>query len=126
MVRGGSTSISGVMSFGYRLLAGKPFAATRMAIDIVADGRNNNGSDPRSIRDVLGATGITVNGLAILNEVRTLDAYFKYNIIGGPAHFVIKANAYEHFKEAIQRKLLREIRGLGVAAVTPVDTAGKI
>ena len=115
VVPGGGTSITGMMRYAYGLLSRKPFKARRMVIDIVADGRNNSGGDPRQTRDILAALGITVNGLTILNEVPTLDAYFKRNIIGGPGNFVIKANEYPQFKQAIFRKRLREIEGPGVA-----------
>ncbi len=117
MVSGGGTSITGIIAYGYRLLGRLPFAAHRMAIDIVADGRNNNGGDPRAARDLLRSQGITINGLTILNEIQTLDIYFRRNIVGGPGHFVIKANGYEQFDEAILRKLRQEILGPGIAAL---------
>jgi hypothetical protein len=121
MVSGGGTSITGIIAYGYRLLGRLPFAARRMAIDIVADGRNNNGGDPRAARDLLGSQGITINGLTILNEIETLDIYFRRNIVGGPGHFVIKANGYEQFDEAILRKLRQEILGPGIATLPGVE-----
>ncbi|MDP6873633.1 MAG: DUF1194 domain-containing protein [Alphaproteobacteria bacterium] len=114
-VHGGSTSITGMMTHGYQLLSRIPFAAHRKAIDITADGRNNEGGSPGAARDRLSAKGITINGLAILNEIQTLDLYFQRNVIGGPGNFVIRANDYEDFRVAIWRKLLREILGPGIA-----------
>jgi hypothetical protein len=116
------------MTYGYQLLRRLPFPARRMAIDIVADGRNNNGGDPRLARDLLGSRGITINGLTILNEVQTLDIYFRANIVGGPGHFVMKANGYEQFDKAILRKLLQEISGPGIAMLpgTPRRVARSI
>ena len=57
----------------------------------------------------------TINGLPILNEWPTLDKYFEQQIIGGPFHFMIPANDYEAYGDAIARKLLREITGPGIS-----------
>ena len=61
------------------------------------------------------AQGITINGLTILNEWPTLDTYFEANVTGGEDSFVIPANDYESYGEAILRKLLREITGPGIS-----------
>ena len=66
------------------------------------------------MRDRVVAQGITINGLTILNEWPTLDTYAEGNVAGGPGHFVIPANDYEAYGEAILRKLLREITGPGI------------
>lgn len=107
----GGTSITAMMSFGANMLRNLPFQADRLVIDIAADGRNNNGGDPRPMRDAVIAQGITINGLSILNEVPTLDKYFQLYITGGPANFVEIANDYGAYSVAIYRKLLREIIG---------------
>jgi len=107
----GGTSITAVMRFGARLLAESPVAGHRQVIDIAADGRNNNGGYPKPVRDDVAERGITVNGLAILNEVPTLDWYFEQNVIVGPGSFVVVANDYAAYADAIRRKLLREIIG---------------
>lgn len=107
----GGTSITAVMGFGAGMLRAVPFKADRLVIDIAADGRNNNGGDPRPMRDAVIAQGITINGLSILNEVPTLDKYFELYVTGGPASFVVAANNYAAYSAAIYRKLLREIIG---------------
>ncbi len=107
----GGTSITAVMGFAANMLRSVPFQADRLVIDIAADGRNNNGGDPRPMRDAVIAEGITINGLAILNEVPTLDRYFELYITGGPANFVEISNDYRAYALAIYRKLLREIIG---------------
>ena len=61
----GGTSITAMMSFGANMLRNLPFQADRLVIDIAADGRNNNGGDPRPMRDAVIAQGITINGLSI-------------------------------------------------------------
>jgi hypothetical protein len=100
-----------VMRYGGALLRAAPVIAERLVIDISSDGRNNVGGNPRPVRDELAERGITINGLTILNEVPTLDRYFEDYIVGGPAHFVVVANDYDAYAQAIYRKLLREITG---------------
>lgn len=107
----GGTSITAMIRFGARLLESSPVLGQRQVIDIAADGRNNNGGYPKAVRDDVAERGITINGLAILNEVPTLDRYFEQNVIVGPGSFVIVANDYAAYATAIKRKLLREIIG---------------
>ncbi len=111
----GGTSIAAMMRFGVGLLRSSPISGLREVIDIAADGRNNNGGDPTVVRQEVAALGITINGLAILNEVRTLDRYFERYIIAGPGSFVIVSNDYAAYATAIKRKLLREIIGPAVS-----------
>jgi len=107
----GGTSITTMLKKGAIMLSRLPFYAERKVIDISADGRNNNGGDPRPMRRIVIANGITINGLAIINEVATLDKYFEIYITGGPGSFVITANDYSAYAEAIKRKLILEILG---------------
>ena len=79
-----------------------------------ATGRANNGVHPMSLRDQAIEQGVTVNGLAILNEEPFLDHYFEHSVIGGAGAFLMVADDYRDFAAAIQQKLLREI-GLPVA-----------
>ena len=71
---------------------------------------------PPLIRDQLTATGITINALVIPSQEWTvLDKWFERNVVGGPYHFVIVADSYDDYAEAIYRKLLREITGPGIS-----------
>ena len=56
-----------------------------------------------------GGTGIIINGLPILALEPDLDRYFSDNVIGGPGAFVIAAESYETFADAILKKLIREM-----------------
>jgi hypothetical protein len=62
-------------------------------------------------RDALVKKGITINGLAILSEEPWLDDYYRSNVIGGPAAFVLVAKSFDSFAEAILRKLVQEVAG---------------
>lgn len=109
----GGTSISAALRFSAPLFATAP-SAERRVIDVSTDGRNNSGPPVSPTRDRLVADGITINGLTILNEWPTLDSYFENNVAGGVGYFVIPANDYEDYGEAMFRKLLREITGPGI------------
>ncbi|NJM29361.1 MAG: DUF1194 domain-containing protein [Rhizobiales bacterium] len=110
----GGTSISAALLYAEAMLKEAP-AAERRVIDMSSDGRNNIGPPVPLARDRVVAGGITINGLAILNEWPTLDVYFQRNVAGGQEHFVMPANDYNAYGEAILRKLLREITGPGVS-----------
>lgn len=109
----GGTSLSMAIAFSASLFAAAP-SAERMVIDVSTDGRNNSGPPVAPVRDRVVAQGITINGLTILNEWPTLNTYFEASVAGGPGHFVIPANDYDAYSEAILRKLLREITGPGI------------
>lgn len=107
----GGTSISAAVQFGADLISVVPARPLRRVIDISADGGNNNGFRPEIARDDAVARGITVNGLAIINEVPYLDKYFQRYVTGGAGTFVVVANDYAAYREAILRKLILEILG---------------
>lgn len=114
------TSISGGIDFARRVLTECPFEAMRRVIDVSGDGVNNSGPPAEQARDRAVAEGITINGLPILNDRPTfgrppplpLDVYFRDSVIGGPGAFVIAAEDFEAFGQAVRRKLIREIAGL--------------
>jgi hypothetical protein len=117
----GWTSISGAIDFSVALLANSGFSSERRVIDISGDGSNNSGRPVQNARDDAVARGITINGLAILN-VRpnpwlppepNLDEYFLKNVIGGTGAFMMVAENFQSFHNAILQKLIREIAGEG-------------
>lgn len=110
----GGTATGAAMRHAGALLLSAPFNTLRRVIDVSSDGRSNRGVLPDQVRDVLAARNITINGLVIKNEWPTLDKYFEKFIIGGPYHFVISADNYQAYKDAIRRKLLKEIAGPGI------------
>ena len=105
----GATSISSMIEFGLALFDANRLAGVRRVIDISADGRNNTGHRIGAVVPLATISGVTVNGLAILNEVPTLHYYFEQQVISGPDAFVMEANDYRHYAVAILRKLIREI-----------------
>jgi len=111
----GGTATGAAMRHAGALLLSAPFNTFRRVIDISSDGRNNRGIWPSNVRNQLAAHNITINGLAILNEWPTLKFYFENHIIGGPYHFVIVANDYQAYTDAIRQKLIKEISGPGIS-----------
>src|SRR5215475_14806107 len=105
----GGTSISGVIDYAVPLLQESPFKGTRRVIDISGDGSNNRGRPAASARDAAVRAGIIINGLPILALEPGLDHYFVDHVIGGPGAFVIAAESYETFADAILKKLIREM-----------------
>jgi hypothetical protein len=56
--------------------------------------------------------GITINGLPILALEPNLDRYYWDYVIGGPGAFMVTAQSYERFAEAVLKKLVTEIADL--------------
>lgn len=105
----GGTSISGAIDRGAALLARPPYAAMRRVIDISGDGANNRGRPAVEARDDAIAKGITINGLPILELEPNLDEHYKNNVIGGPNAFMVIAQTFEEFADAVLKKLVTEI-----------------
>ncbi len=114
------TSISGGIDFAMMQLARAPYQSNRHTIDISGDGTNNSGRDVGAARDQALAQGVTINGLVILSQPLSfnadhtnppggLDNYYKNNVVGGPGAFVMVAQDFEFFGQAILAKLIAEI-----------------
>ena len=107
----GATALGEGMAAGLALLGRFPGEASRLVLDVSGDGRHNAGRAPGPVRDLAVAAGITVNGLAILNEEPDLLAHYAAEVIGGPGSFAMECADYADFAEAILRKLRRELGG---------------
>jgi hypothetical protein len=117
----GGTAIGDALIVGISLLAENSLAAARRVIDVSGDGRANQGTAPAPVRAQAVSLGVTVNGLAILNEEPQLMVYYAERVIGGSGAFVMHADDYEDFGRAIRLKLIREIEGASVAEAEPGD-----
>ena len=114
------TSISGAIDFSRKVMAEAPFEGTRKVIDVSGDGVNNSGGPVEAARDRAIADGITINGLPIVNDRPTfgrmppvpLDEYYRDSVVGGNGAFVIVAEDFNSFGQAVKRKLIREIAAL--------------
>ena len=117
----GRTAISAGIDRGVQLLAESGFEAQRRVIDVCGDGTNNAGRDVTEARDDAVKAGITINGLAIINDHPVswtyahvqppggLPNYYRENVTGGPSSFVLEVHDFHTFGEAMTRKLVTEI-----------------
>jgi hypothetical protein len=115
------TSISGGIDFAMTQFERAPFTSTRRTIDVSGDGTNNSGRDVVTARDEAVAKGVTINGLVILSETPLswnadhthppggLANYYRNNVVGGAGAFVLVAQNFESFGQAIINKLVAEI-----------------
>jgi hypothetical protein len=114
---GGGTSISGAIDHAMALLEAtggqdgikSGIKGGRQVIDVSGDGANNRGRPAADARDDAVQKGATINGLPILALEPGLDQYYQTNVIGGPNAFMVVAESYETFAEAVVRKLITEI-----------------
>jgi len=115
---GGATSISGAIHFGLSQLQTNNFNGNHLVINVMGDGRGNDGPLPTSVRDQALSLDVTINGLAIINEQPFVDSYYEENVIGGLDSFVLEARDYHDFSRAVLEKLVREIRQRSPAGQT--------
>jgi hypothetical protein len=115
-----ATSISGAIDYAARLFDGNGIEGTRRVIDVSGDGPNNSGARSETARDAAVAKGVTINGLAIVNDrpsrppfpEEPVDRHYARAVIGGPGAFMMTVAGFETFGDAIRRKLVREIANL--------------
>ena len=119
----GRTAIGSGIDRGVQLLAESGFNTLRRVIDVCGDGTSNAGRDVAAARDDAVRAGITVNGLAIINENPAVWAtahvqppgglvnYYREHVTGGPGSFVLEVREFPKFGEAMTRKLVMEISG---------------
>ena len=115
------TSISTVIDFAAARFEANGYLGLRRVIDISGDGPNNQGEYVIKARDRAVKSGITINGLPIVNgrlgrygfpPLPNLDLYYEDCVIGGFGAFLVVANGFTDFARAIRRKLVLEIAGL--------------
>ncbi len=117
----GRTSISGAIDFAMqRFATAKPHSHRRI-IDVSGDGTNNSGRPVTEARDQAVAEGITINGLAIINDRPNpgyafhtqppggLPEWYRQNVIGGPGAFLRVVEDFRSFADAMTNKLVSEI-----------------
>jgi hypothetical protein len=110
IVRPGSTAIGEALLAALTLLAHLPAHTKRQIVDVIGDGRSNEGIAPGPIRDRMANADITINGLCILHEEPDLLESYTNEVIGGPGAFALPCKTYADFTEAMRQKLLRETK----------------
>ncbi|WP_139247832.1 DUF1194 domain-containing protein [Hyphomicrobium sp. CS1GBMeth3] len=110
------TCVSGMLrSISDKVVPQIPAKALRIVLDVSGDGRENCNPNepPATVRDELAATGVTVNGLPILegDEGPILEDWYRENVMGGPGSFILPAHGFNDFGRAIRQKFMIEISG---------------
>lgn len=128
--RASRTSISGAIDFAVRMFDDNGFEGTRRVIDVSGDGKNNQGRPAWAARDDAVARGITINGLPIVGGAPNfgqppeddLVDHYRDEVIGGPGAFLVVAEGFNAFTNAVLSKLVREVAG--EAGIDPQSAAG--
>ena len=117
----GRTSISGGIDFAMERFTAAGPKSDRHIIDVSGDGTNNSGRPVTAARDEAVAKGVTINGLAIVNDKPTpgyaahtqppggLAEWYRENVIGGPGAFLRVVEDFHSFADAMTNKLVSEI-----------------
>ena len=130
----GRTSISAAIDFAMAYFAKSKWQASRRIIDISGDGTNNSGRPITEARDQALSHGVTINGLAIINDKPNLGysahtqppgglpLYYRQNVIGGPNAFLLVVQDFNSFADAMANKLAKEIDVAGAAVERRVSS----
>jgi hypothetical protein len=121
----GRTAIGDGIDFAVARLAAAKFMTERQVIDVSGDGTSNSGRPVSLARDEAVEKGITINGLAIINEETGgefgtylyahthppggLQRYYHDNVIGGLGSFALQIVNFEAFAQAMTDKLVAEV-----------------
>ena len=123
----GRTSISAAIDFAMAHFAKSKWQASRRIIDVSGDGTNNSGRAVTEARDQAISQGVTINGLAIINDKPNLGysahtqppgglpLYYRQNVIGGTNAFLLVVQDFNSFADAMAQKLAKEIDVAGPA-----------
>lgn len=118
IVRARRTAPGAAIEAATATLLGNGFVGERMVIDVSGDGIANAGPQVAVARDRAVEAGIVINGLPIVTMAPTrlyggdtvnLVNYYRECVIGGPGAFVVVADDFANFAEAILKKLILEI-----------------
>jgi hypothetical protein len=129
----GRTSISGAIDFAMERFAAANPHSSRHIIDVSGDGTNNSGRPVTEARDQAVAEGVTINGLAIVNDRPNpgyafhtqppggLPEWYRQNVIGGQGAFLRVVDDFRSFADAMTNKLVSEI-----VALVPEQRAARV
>jgi len=111
------TALGSALGYAHRLFPRLPTQCLRQVIDVSGDGLNNDGITPAKVYALWDFSNITVNGLAIKgtdplhdNIHQDIDDYYRQQVLRGNGSFLIIAENFQSFADAMKQKLLKEIR----------------
>lgn len=109
------TAMGYALGYGATLLARGP-ECDRSVIDVSGDGENNDGFPPRLAYKNFPFANVTVNGLAVLGGSDDVLDYFHREVRYGFGAFVETSEGYAGYREAMTRKLFRELNDMILSA----------
>ncbi|MGO8739860.1 DUF1194 domain-containing protein [Rhodoblastus sp.] len=154
-VAGEFTCLAHMMAYVHDLVVPTlPARAGRVVMDVSGDGIDNcDGDDATGARrDELVTAGLTINGLPInegdpnaplragafrapgrpfenrmlhAGEIQTLEPWYRKYVIGGPAAFLLPAQGYGDFSDAIRQKFTMEISAMPKRPAGPANRPRK-
>lgn len=125
------TAVGQAINFGVNSILTNGITSDAQVIDVSGDGSDNvNGTGfTANARNAALAAGIDqINGLAMTGDEPGLLAWYTANVIGGTNSFVIEANSFAAFGDAVAEKISLEISQViplpGVAGMAGLGLAG--
>jgi hypothetical protein len=117
----GVNAIGAALLKGVELIEANRFEGFRKVIDLSGDSAwNPRAPTLAEARAAALDAGIVINALAVLCDACSgrqgagnLEAQFSERLIAGPGAFVVTADSRASFADAVRRKLVLEIAGLG-------------
>ena len=104
---GGGTVIASGINLAVDTLAANNFESDNVIIDVSGDGTSSQFST-QTARDNALASGVDrINGLAIGGD--NIFNFYQANVIGGPNAFVLQAEGFDEFADAIGQKIAAEV-----------------
>lgn len=102
------TALGYALGYGAELLQRAP-ECERHVIDMSGDGVTNDGFGPFHAYKHFPFDGVTVNGLVVLGADPAVMEHYEFEVLHGPQAFLEVAQGYEDYRNAMVRKLFREI-----------------
>ncbi|WP_439123051.1 DUF1194 domain-containing protein [Marivita sp.] len=113
------TAMGYALGYGATLLSRGP-VCDRQVIDLSGDGENNDGFPPSLAYRNFPFSNVTVNGLAVLGGSDDVVDYFQREVRFGFGAFVETSEGYQGYRDAMTRKLFRELNDM-ILTAQPLD-----
>lgn len=102
------TAMGQALGYAATLLRRGPVCA-RQVIDLSGDGINNHSYGPRQAYQSFPFRDIVVNGLVVQGDDPEVIAFYNREVLFGPGAFLEIADGFDDFRNAMTRKLTREL-----------------
>lgn len=123
-IGGGGTGLGDGLAHALGMIEANGIEATRRIVDISGDGIETKPWSEGAVelpeaRAAAASGAVTVNGLAIVNEVPALADWYRRNVMVGAGSFVMETGNFRDYRNAIRMKLLRELSAIVIGRAEP-------